>query len=54
MKRYKYEIIGILEVRWARKGETSNSDFICWRESNTNTKGVGMLLSKKPKKLLLC
>ncbi len=28
MKSYKYDVIGISEVRWTGKGETSNGDFI--------------------------
>ncbi|CAF0874075.1 unnamed protein product [Adineta steineri] len=53
MKRYKYDIIGISEVRWTGQGETSNGDFIWCGESNTHTKGVGMLLSVKARKALL-
>ncbi|CAF4866547.1 unnamed protein product [Rotaria socialis] len=29
MKRFRYDIIGISEVRWTGKGETPNADFIC-------------------------
>ncbi|CAF2950512.1 unnamed protein product, partial [Rotaria sp. Silwood2] len=54
MKRYKYDVIGISEVRWTGKGETSSGDFIYSGESNTHTKGVGILLSAKARKLLLC
>ncbi|CAF1392297.1 unnamed protein product [Adineta steineri] len=53
MKRYKYDIIGISEVRWTGQGETSNGDSIWCGESNTHTKGVGMLLSVKARKALL-
>ena len=28
MKRFKYDILGISEVRWTGKGETPNGDFI--------------------------
>ena len=28
MKRFRYDIIGISEVRWTGKGETPNGDFI--------------------------
>ena len=28
MKRFRYDIIGISEVRWTGNGETSNGDFI--------------------------
>lgn len=28
MKRFTYDIVGISEVRWTGKGETSNGDFI--------------------------
>ncbi|CAF1545778.1 unnamed protein product [Rotaria sordida] len=53
MKHYRYDIIGISEVRWTGKGETTNGDFIWSGESNTHTKGVGMLLSVKARKALL-
>ncbi|CAF4662796.1 unnamed protein product, partial [Rotaria sp. Silwood2] len=53
MKHYRYDVIGILEVRWTEKGETTNGDFIRSGESNTHTKGVGMLLSVKARKALL-
>ena len=53
MKRYRYDVIGISEVRWTGKGETTNGDFIWSGESNTHTKGVGMLLSGKARKALL-
>ena len=53
MKRYKHDVVGITEVRWMGKGETSNGDFIWSGEDNTHTKGVGMLLSIKPRKALM-
>ncbi|CAF1388891.1 unnamed protein product, partial [Rotaria sordida] len=53
MKRYRYDIIGNSEVRWTGKGETTNGDFIWSGENNTHTKGVGMLLSVKARKVLL-
>ncbi|CAF1521309.1 unnamed protein product, partial [Rotaria sordida] len=53
MKHYRYDVIGISEVRWTGKGETTNGDFIWSGESNTDTKGVGMLLSVKARKALL-
>ena len=28
MKRFRYDMVGISEVRWTGKGETSNRDFI--------------------------
>ncbi|CAF1467637.1 unnamed protein product, partial [Rotaria magnacalcarata] len=31
-----HDIIGISEVRWTGKGETSNGDFIWSREDNTH------------------
>ncbi|CAF2944575.1 unnamed protein product [Rotaria sp. Silwood2] len=54
MKRYKYDVIGISEVRWTGKGETLSGDFIYSGESNIHTKGVGILLSAKARKSLLC
>ena len=53
IKRYKHDVVGITEVRWTGKGETSNGDFICSGEDNTHTKGVGMLLSTKARKALM-
>jgi exonuclease III len=53
MKRYRYDVIGISEVRWTGKGETSNGDFIWSGENNTHTKGVGMLLSTRARKAFL-
>ncbi len=53
MKRYKYDVIGVSEVRWTGKGETSNGDFIWSGEDNTHTKGVGMLLGTKARKSLM-
>ncbi|CAF2515297.1 unnamed protein product [Rotaria sp. Silwood2] len=53
MKRYKYDIIGISEVRWTDKGETANGDFIWSGESNTHIRGVGMLLSTRAQKALV-
>ena len=53
MKRYKHDVVGITEVRWTGKGETSNGDFIWSGEDNTHTKGVGMLLSTKARKALM-
>lgn len=53
MKRYRYDVIGISEVRWTGKGETTNGDFIWSGEINAHTKGVGMLLSGKARKALI-
>ena len=53
MKRYKHDVVGITEVRWTGKGETSNGDFIWSGEYNTHTKGVGMLLSTKARRALM-
>ncbi|CAF1270699.1 unnamed protein product [Adineta ricciae] len=53
MKRYSYDVIGISEVRWTGKGETTNGDFIWCGGDNTHTKGVGMLLSTRARKALM-
>ena len=53
MKRFRYDIIGISEVRWTGKGETSNADFIWSGEDNTHVRGVGLLLSMKARKALI-
>jgi hypothetical protein len=53
MKRFRYDILGISEVRWTGKGETSNRDFIWSGEENTHTRGVGLLLNDKARKALI-
>ncbi|CAF1081345.1 unnamed protein product [Adineta ricciae] len=53
MKRFRYDIIGISEVRWTGKGETPSGDFIWSGEERTHTRGVGFLLSKQAKKALI-
>ena len=53
MKRFRYDIIGISEVRWTGKGETSNEDFIWSREEKLHMRGVGFLLSEQAKKTLI-
>ena len=53
MKRFRYDIVGISEVRWTGKGETSNRDFIWSGEDKTHVRGVGMLLSDKARKALI-
>ncbi|CAF4692807.1 unnamed protein product, partial [Rotaria sp. Silwood2] len=53
MKRFRFDVIGISEVRWTGKGETPNGDFIWSGEDTTHTRGVGMLLSAKAKKTLI-
>ncbi|CAF4378340.1 unnamed protein product, partial [Rotaria sp. Silwood2] len=53
MKRFKYDIIGISEVRWTGKGETSNGDFIWSGEETVHMRGVGFLLSAQAKKALI-
>ncbi|CAF2053541.1 unnamed protein product [Rotaria magnacalcarata] len=53
MKRFRYDIIGISEVRWTGKGETSNGDFIWSVEDSTHVRGAGLLLSMKVRKALI-
>jgi len=53
MKRFKYDIIGISEVRWTGKGETPNGDFIWSGEETSHMRGVGFLLSTQAKKALI-
>src|ERR1700722_11568494 len=36
MKRFRYDIIGISEVRWTGKGETPNGDFIWSGEESSH------------------
>ena len=53
MKRFRFDVIGISEVRWTGKGETPSGDFIWSGEDTTHARGVGMLLSAKAKKTLI-
>ncbi|CAF3362855.1 unnamed protein product [Rotaria socialis] len=53
MKRFRFDVIRISEVRWTGKGEISSGDFIWPGEDSTHTRGVGMLLSAKAKKTLI-
>jgi exonuclease III len=53
MKRFRFDVVGISEVRWTGKGETPRGDFIWSGESTTHTKGVGLLLSAKARKSLI-
>ena len=53
MKRFRYDIIGISEVRWTGKGETPNGDFIWSGEGSSHIRGVGILLSIQAKKALI-
>ncbi|CAF1429077.1 unnamed protein product [Rotaria magnacalcarata] len=53
MKRFRFDVVGISEVRWTGKGETPRGDFIWSAENTTHTKGVGLLLSTKAKKAMI-
>ena len=53
MKRFRYDIIGISEVRWTGKSETSNRDVIWSGEDKEHVRGVGMLLSDRARKALI-
>ena len=53
MKRFRYDIVDISEVRWTGKGETSNRDFIWSGEDTTYVRGVKMLLSDRARKALI-
>ena len=53
MKRFRHDIIGVSEVRWTGKGETSNGDFIWSGEEKLHMRGVGFLLSPQAKKALI-
>ena len=53
MKRFRYDIIGISEVRWTGKGETPQGDFIWSGEETSHIRGVGLLLSKQAQKALI-
>ena len=53
MKRFRYDILGISEVRWTGKGELPNGDFIWLGEETSHTRGVGFLLNTQAKKALI-
>ena len=53
MKRFRYDIIEISEVRWTGKGETPNGDFIWSGKESSHIRGVGILLSIQAKKALV-
>ena len=53
IKRFRYDIVGIYEVRWTGKGETPNRDFIFSGEEKTHLRGIGMLLSDRARKALI-
>ncbi|CAF0796496.1 unnamed protein product [Didymodactylos carnosus] len=53
MKRFRYDVIGISEVRWTGKGKTPHADFIWSGEETVHMRGVGFLLSAQAKKALI-
>ncbi|CAM4973194.1 unnamed protein product [Rotaria socialis] len=53
MNRFRFDVVGISEVRWTGKGEAPRGDFIWSGESTTHTKGVGLLLSAKAKQAMI-
>lgn len=53
LKRFRYDIIGVSEIRWIGKGETATGDFIWSGEENIHANGVGFLLSGKAKNALI-
>ena len=53
VERFRCDIVGISEVRWTGKGETSNRDFIWSGDAKTHVRGVGMLLSDRARKALI-
>lgn len=53
LKNYKYDVIGISEVRWTGQGETREKDFIWSGKENEHSGGVGMLLSPRARRSLI-
>ncbi|CAF3342873.1 unnamed protein product [Rotaria socialis] len=47
MKCFRYDIIGISEVRWTGKGKTPQGDFIWSGEETSHIGGVGLLLTSR-------
>jgi exonuclease III len=53
MKRFRYDIISMSEVRWTGKGETPSGDFIWSGEETSHMRGACLLLSTQTKKALI-
>ena len=53
IKHFRYDIVGISEVRWTGKGEMPNGNFIWSGDERTHTSGVEFLLSDQAKKALI-
>ena len=53
LNRYKWDIIGLSEVRWTGKGEADDGHFLWSGEDRVHHRGVGLLLNKTAKKALL-
>ena len=53
MKRFRYDIVGVSEVRWTGKGETPQGDFIWSGEETSHIRGVGLFLSKQAQKAVI-
>ena len=51
LEAYKYDVIGLCEVRWTNHGEIDGGEMI-WSGGETHERGVGMILSEKAKKAL--
>jgi hypothetical protein len=52
-RRFSYDIIGISEVRWMGKGETSAGDFVWSGAEELHMRDLGFLLSAQPKRALI-
>ncbi|CAF4075711.1 unnamed protein product [Rotaria magnacalcarata] len=46
MKRFRFDVIWISEVRWTGKGETQSDDFIWSGEDTTHTRGYNPISSR--------
>ena len=53
MEGYKYDILGIAEMRWTGTGEMNGGEVIWSGEDKNHVKGVGFLLSKRARSPLL-
>ncbi len=53
MKRYRYDILGLAEVRWTGAGELNGGEMIWSGEEKDHVRGVGFLLSQRAKAALL-
>src|SRR6218665_3863690 len=53
MKAYRYDILGLAEMRWTGSGDLNNGEVIWSGEEKDNKRGVGFLLNSRARLALL-